>query len=458
MIKIGGNWHKIDIWEKENCIIAYKSGGLIFISLLDFKEVRYVPFYNFNDFYIDKDNLYVMDKYSNLFVVTNINSPLKQMNGNKAFAIQKCSLSYLDSLNNLEDVRAFDITDKYIICAYKQKGIDVFDKYKKDKILHYDFPGYSFVDDIKYYNNKIYIADVFGLRVLDVSNINNPILDNSHIFKGWPKDIAVANNYIFVADVLGVKIFNKSDNFCMVGKFETNKNRIAKIAIKNNLVFMACEARGLRILDISNLQKPKLISGLLLHKGVWDLFVYNNYVYMAAYTDGLYKVDYSDLKLLRTVSKYIDSKEIIGVYVDNHAVFAASSYEGVVILDHYLELISEIKISNGRAWTALRYKDFLLVACGKGGVLIYNVLNLYNPKFIIKIKTTEARDLIVRKDTLYIADGQNGVEIYDIQNIVNPKHLYNIPSAAFTRGIMVDDTYIYKADGDGGVEIYERNF
>jgi hypothetical protein len=104
----------------------------------------------------------------------------------------------------------------------------------------------------------------------------------------------------------------------------------------------------------------------------------------------------------------------------------------------------------------LAYNDLLFAACGKVGVMIYDIRDIHNPVLVNQINTVEARDLIIKKNILYIADGQNGVEIYDINDILFPKKLKNIPSAAFTRGIMVDEKYIYKADGDGGLEIYEK--
>jgi len=455
MFKIGGNWHKIHVWKKENCIVAYKSGGIIFLSLLNYEQMRYLPFYNFKTFYIDKDILFIADRDLNLYRLNNIFSHLSP-NNSKIIIPRKETLYCINVLDIIDDVRAFDITDKFIICAYKQKGIDIFDNQSKKKLLHFDFPGYSFVDDLVYYDDKIFIADVFGLRILDITNIRSPILNDFNTFKGWPKDVAVDENFVYIADVLGIKIFDKYNKFKLVGKFETNKNRVAKLVIKNNLAFLGCEASGLKILDISNPENPKPVSGLLLNKGAWDIFEYNNCIYIAAYTEGVYKVSYSNLKALTTVAKYTNKKEYIGIYVNNIAVFASCSFDGIDILDHQLNLIKEIKITNGRCWTTLAYNDLLFAACGKVGVMIYDIRDIHNPVLVNQINTVEARDLIIKKNILYIADGQNGVEIYDINDILFPKKLKNIPSAAFTRGIMVDEKYIYKADGDGGLEIYEK--
>ena len=449
--KIGGSWHKIDIWEKENCIVGYKSGGIVFISLIDKSEVRYIPFYNFSDFMIVDDLLIIVDNKNNAYQLENINAEMQK--SHKSFPKIQNKIN-IESIDVLEDVRAVDTSDDLIICAYKQKGIDFFHKRSGKRVFHFNFPGYSFIDDIKYYRNKVFIADVFGLRILDITDVKNPILDDSNVFKGWPKDVAVHKNYVFVADVLGIKIFDKNNNFELIGKFETNKNRIAKVLIKNNYAFLSCEARGLRVLDISNIQYPKLISGLLLPKGAWDIAEYDNNLYIASYTHGLIKVEYSNIKNLKTVAKFSNNNEIIGVFVDKRGVFASASYNGIIILNHQLDVINQIKINDGRCWATIAHNNLLFSTCGKLGVLVYDIRDITNPLFITAIQTQEARDLVIENEFLYVADGQNGVEVFDIRNPSVPIHIRNIPSAAFTRGVMVDDEFIYKADGDGGLEIY----
>lgn len=93
---------------------------------------------------------------------------------------------------------------------------------------------------------------------------------------------------------------------------------------------------------------------------------------------------------------------------------------------------------------------------GTDGVLIFDVSDLSNPYLLTRIPSKESRDLIIRDKMLYIADGQNGVLVYDIQDINRIQLQRHIPSSAFTRGVMVDESFIYKGDGDGGFEAYER--
>ena len=112
--KIAGNWHKIDIWEKENCIVGYKSGGIIFVSLIDKNEIDYIPFYNFSDFMLVNDSLIIVDNTNNTYQLEDINSEIQK--SYKTFPNIQNKVN-VESLEVIEEVRAVDTSDNLIICA-----------------------------------------------------------------------------------------------------------------------------------------------------------------------------------------------------------------------------------------------------------------------------------------------------------------------------------------------------
>jgi hypothetical protein len=480
--KIGGNWHKVEKWN--DFIIGYKSGGIVIVNpdLPNSKEF-YIPFYSFSGFKIEEDILFIRDKQDQMF-----QTDLDQLNNlfkfdavsrnaitieetapgtilNKSFyggsrgAVfsKSAPLVAEGKSNRTEEPRAVDKNDRITVKAYKQKGIDFFQAETGDKIAHFDFPGYSFIDDIKLDGNKLYTADVFGLRILDITDIQRPVLDERFTaHKGWAKDAAVYKHFLLAADVLGIKIFDKNKDFALVGKIESNRNRVAKVVTYGDYAFLSCEAVGLKIADLSKIERPRLISGIVLPNGVWDCAVYDGHAYLAAYTGGLIKVDCTNIKNLVQTDCYTDPEEIIGVHVNERAVYAACSYDGFKIFDHQLNLIAAVKGIHGRCWSILEDDEYLFIAAGQGGVYIYDVSELDDPLSVNRIKTVEARDLVIKNHFLYIADGQNGALVYNIADIHKIKYIKKMPSSAFTRSILVDEEYIYKSDGDGGTEVYER--
>lgn len=464
--KIGGNWHKIRVWKE--WIIGYKSGGVIIINPnLPGKEF-YIPFYHFSNFIIDKNDLFIEDDKGEIFRIAldelsqnNTLSPLEKIQRFHFTEKKKKTKSDIPSLVDLlEEPRIVDEDERLIAVAYRQKGIDFFQKSSGEKIAHFDFPGYSFIDDIQLQGDRLFIADVFGLRILDISDLKHITIDDSHTAcKGWPKDAAIYKHYLLVADVLGIKIYDKQDNFALVSKIESNRNRVAKVITKGDYAFLSCEAIGLKVADLSDIGNPRLVSGIVLSKGVWDCDVYENYAYLAAYTGGLLKIDCSDIKNLKEVGSYkgdTEDEEVIGVHVNARAVYAACSHHGFKIFDHELSLKAEVKELQGRCWTILENDGYLFVAAGKGGIYIYDGNEVDGPILVNRIQTVEARDLSLQYPWLYIADGQNGALIYNITDSLKIEYLAKIPSAAFTRGIMADESHIYKADGDGGLEIYDN--
>ncbi|MGE5342308.1 MAG: hypothetical protein ACM3SY_12600 [Candidatus Omnitrophota bacterium] len=459
--KIGGNWHKIDVWGR--FIVGYKSGGMVIIDKDLQREEAYIPFYHFSDFRIEGDCLYIRDRKEDVFCI-HLSAWVEDKRVPEIRKVNDYSWDSeeVDGLKGFEhltkNARAVDVGQDLLVVAYEQQGIDFYRKDTFEKIHHFDFSGYSFVDDIALDGDQLYIADVFGLRVLDITDIKNPVLDDGlTLSKGWAKDIALYRQYVLVADVLGIKIYDKNRDFGFVGKVESNKNRIAKVVVSDNLAFLSCEARGLKIVDLSNIGGPGFVSGVMLPKGVWDCAVYRNHVYLAAYTEGLIKVDFSEIKNLKQEESVADGGEIIGVWVDEQGVFAACSYDGFKIFDHDLNLKAVVEGLEDRCWTVLTHGEQLFVASGKGGIYIYEVTDLEKPVLINRVQTFEARDMVIKDDCLYVANGQRGVLVWDISDIRNIREMGNIPSSAFTRGIMVDEEYVYKADGDGGLEIYKKN-
>jgi hypothetical protein len=472
--KIGGNWHKVETWN--DYVIGYKSGGIVIVdpAAAETKEL-YIPFYDFSGFSIEENTLYIRDKQGQIFYLD-----LGQLkSGEHKVRPYETSPAgrrgepcvhpaFIDSTPDqfdtetptveglLEEPRAMDENDRFIVVAYKQKGIDFFRAGDGEKIVHFDFPGYSFVDDITLHGNTLYIADVFGLRILDITDLNNLRIDDRYThYKGWAKDAAIYKRYLLVADVLGIKIFDKQKNFNMVGKIESNRNRVAKVVTNGDYAFLSCEAVGLKIADLTDISNPRLISGIVMPAGVWDCAMYGDYAYLAAYTGGLKKVNCSNKKNLEQEKEYHD-EEIIGVHVNDRAVYAACSYNGFKILDHNLNLIAAVNGIGGRCWTVLETGGYMFAAAGDEGVYVYEAKDLKNPVLVNRIKTAQARDLITRGNFLYVADGRNGALVYNIADIDKIECINKIPSAAFTRSIMVDEAYIYKADGDGGAEVYER--
>lgn len=456
MKKIGGNWHRVKTWG--NFVIGYKSGGIVIINTDDRED--FIPYYNLADFCIESDILHLKDHRGRLYQID-----LRKYDDESCLQIQETDfypahgskqIRTPPSDKLIENPRSVANSGRIIAIAYKQKGIDFFNAETLEKIAHYNFPGYSFIDDICLQNNRLYVADAFGLRILDIGDPDHIQL-NDHFtqFRGWAKDIAVYGEYVIVADVLGIKIYDKSQDFVLIGKIESSHNRIAKVTIYGHHAFCSCEAVGLKIADLSDISNPKFISGLVLPEGVWDSAVYENHAYLAAYTQGLIKIDIANIKQLKQTAAFNDGREIIGIYVNEKGVFCACSYDGMQIFDHDLNPISSVRNLKGRCWTVLEQDNILYVATGKAGVLIYDVSKLSKPQLLTRIPCTESRDLFIRDKILYIADGQNGVLTYDIHDINRIQKRQHIPSSAFTRGVMVDNNFIYKGDGDGGFEAYE---
>lgn len=463
--KISGNWHKVLVWQE--FIVGHKSGGIVVLTKETIKEVLYIPCYDFVDWKIEGDKLYIKKRDGQNLLIRIKSKENRAIDFSitpvDSFpdTIERINLgNILPRLPEKPRAYAFNKDRSLLAIAYKQNGLDFYrknmDKWHNEG--HFSFPNYSFIDGITIDGSTLYIADVFGLRILDISDIANPKLNDEYTLRSWAKDVFVSHDLVFVADVLGVKILDKNKNLVIIGKIETNKNRVAKVIVHGEYAFLSCEALGLKIADVSDASNPRLVGGVILPHGAWDCSVQGNYAYVAAYTGGLLKFNIINKQNILMVAKYESDDEYIGVYANDSNVFAACSWNGIKIFNSDLQLITSYRPSSmlDRCWTVIEKDGLLYIASGKDGVFIVDVSGPAQPKLIVHIQTTEARDLVVDGRHIYVADGRNGVVVYDISDFKAPRCIKTLPSSAFTRGLMVDDQYIYKSDGDGGLEIYTK--
>jgi len=487
--KIAGSFHEVIV--EDNYAFCIKSGGLIILdisSLDNIKELYFHPIFGVKAFCVKYEQKLIIVKTNKTFLtfnfddITNVKVSLTDNLDTEVFdpkVFNECCFEkylvkseeytifiYDKSSNNLvskidlkEKIRILKTYQSYIVVGYAQKGLEFYTY--KNNVLHLEhfisILGYNFIDDFYIYHNTIFIADVLGLRVVDISNLSKPEFKKGYLYNGWPKDIIVRNNFLYVADVYGIKIFNIKSDYEICGKIETQYNRTAKIFLQDDYLYLSDEATGLKIVDIKNNYEPKVISVLPLEHGLWDCVVEDNLAYLAGYKGGLKIADVTNKKNLVIINEIHFDKDVIGVHKSKDYLFVANSEDGVVIIDatlpRDLKIISKIKISTGKSWTVTSNDKFLFSANGKNGVSIFSLSDVTSPRLLKNIDTVEARDIIIKNNLLYVADGSAGLKMYDISNISNPELIFSYPSSGFTRGIWVDDNKIYLADGDGGIEI-----
>ena len=229
---------------------------------------------------------------------------------------------------------------KYLYVAQKAGGLLVLDtsgrKRSVKKVAVLSKRHFFNLDamDITQQGKYLYVAlgDSFrnksraGLAIVDVSNPQRPFVSakwKSLIKLHGTTDIKVKGNYaylgamergIFIFDISNKKRIKEIKHFTLDRNFpKRNPNRIQQpsvrgLAVRGDYLYVANDAGGLRVVDISNKRRPREIAKHILRKPRLKQQAYNNiainfpYAYIALDYCGMEVVNIGNPRKIRHVS------------------------------------------------------------------------------------------------------------------------------------------------------------
>jgi hypothetical protein len=206
-------------------------------------------------------------------------------------------------------------------------------------VLHgqLDTPGYAYSVALRW--PLAYVADssderVFydayttGIRVVDFSDVDHPVMSNSFDTPGEAFDVEVTDDLIIVADgYRGIESLANTDGQPL-GAVETPVY-VSGLEVSGTTLFIA--GGRLLIADILDAKKPKLLSTMVLPGSVVQTQVAGNYAYVAALSGGFHVVDVKDLAHpVLLASRTIDGGAQFIKASGNQTMVAASGTPGVL--------------------------------------------------------------------------------------------------------------------------------
>ena len=263
------------------------------------------------------------------------------------------------------------------------------------------------------------IADTSHPKVISTTQINNP-----HFGSG-PHLLKDKNIYITVGR--GLTIMNV-DNLLkpkQIGYYAT-AFETRRIEVKGNYAFIASDYVGLKVVDFSNPAQPKTVGEFITNKSVYDIALAGNTIYL--YGDSaFFSIDISVPSNPKKISELtIPAPDDNGTYLE---------YKKLTVLNHY-------------AFTTFR----------DSSVTIFNISDPSKMNILGKIKTvarpvkvgvTQSEDSLI----IYIAEVDSGLQIYAWVNnsfsMVN-KIKENLPIV----GLKIRDKNLFLAS-DAGLNIYD---
>lgn len=244
-------------------------------------------------------------------------------------------------------------------------------------------------------------------------------------------------------------------------KFDQN---ISDIAFRDSIAFIANGKAGLQIYDTSTIaasEQMTLISQLEIKDGVTQgVFLSGNHAYLAVKDIGLVIVDITDLQEPRIVQKpYPINGNPTQVYVQGSIAYLANGKEGFYALDARVNVKTELLGQTGAQLIArgvTKSGNYLYVAAGERGLRILDINNPQTPQEVAFYDTAGRSDAVaVTGDAALIADRNNGLVIVDTTNHAGMLPLLTQIPSKDARDVAIDGNYAYLADFEEGLRIVD---
>jgi len=251
-------------------------------------------------------------------------------------------------------------------------------------------------------------------------------------------DLDKINSMTFFEDLLfladnskGLKILNVSNpwNPFLVTNFGDAYNLTSDIKIQGSYAFIADGMDGLEILDISNPLNPQKINSWSIGKNITNVHVFNNFIFLSVQDLGIEIINITNLSSLTEVGNWTNYQTPSGAYVKGDNLIIAYENNGMEIIDisnfNNLYKKSEIPIS-GTIFQFQIKNDFLYVANGIEGLKIIDIRDWSNPTIVSTFhKEGIVKSLVIDETYGFLACDGFGISTIDISNPFNPLSVAN---------------------------------
>ncbi len=373
---------------------------------------------------------------------------------------------------NIADVA---VKGDILYAADEGEGIIVLDISDPNDIEKINFhPVENFGDSIyalKIDGNRLFSASsISGLHVFDVSDPK--ILKETASFDthDFTLNVGVKGDLAFVTSDFGLEVIKIDGKEAQrEGVFETS-GKTWDLKVKGDYAYIIGWEYGLKVVDISNIYEPKILSGYKTEFAT-DIDIDDEYAYISDDYGGVSIIDIKDPLNPSLVSK-IETQGAWGVKIYKDTLFVYDLYEGLITIDvsdrKNPKIVSKLLLENGkkssRALLSPAYEmdefkkdikvkgEYLYVTATDNKIGIISIKDPYNPVYLSEISTAgEPTSLAIEGNTLYAAEKEKGIEVFDISSPLNAKLVKTVPTAGKAMAIAFYKSIMLVADGNSGL-------
>ncbi len=319
--------------------------------------------------------------------------------------------------------------------------------------------------DLANYENYLFLACKRGVEIYSISDPAEPELISSFLTDGLANGVAVHYPYLYVGDVYGFSVWDISDILHPIrrGGFHHSgtEGYQERLLYRDGYVFMAAYSFGFQVIDVQDPMNPFIVAQADTPAYSWDLGVKDDAVFMMDFFS-LEIIDVSrPLEPLTRMS--FEAMFAGGIVIDGNTAYVAF-IDGLLVLDisnpFDPQIISRIGTTGGGVGEAITIKDHYMILAHQSYIEIYDVSNPADPvQKAFFYPPGHPRKLLAVGNYLYTILDDSGFQVTDITDPEDP-----IPGEHINPGIQgsrqdvaLHDGYLYLCDWNRGLVIYDAS-
>ncbi len=415
-----------NIWiEGNTAFLIEREDGIEIVNLTDLEHPTLISRYNSSeqmdiaDIVIYNSIAYLADYYDDIIIlnVTDLEQPEK-----------------ISSIENSYGSSKLEILNEILFANEYSGNLNIFNiSTQISPVKVSTFFGGGIVLDIAVEDSIAYIANYNGMEIIDTS-IQEPITIGHYSDGLEYRSIFIQNGYAFLSYSYGhyltiIDTTNSNDPSKVSSFiFEDNQTNIRSVFVQDEKVYLACEEKGLIIIDISNPMVPEEVGNFTLDSIV-AVELNNKYAYVIDETNGLVILDITNTNDIKMINSLIISNDFTPHFL--------------TIKDDYIYLVSntEFYIVDISHPENLRVVGYIDQYCGESGGLLEGSIAPFG-------------EIAIQNNLAFITNVFDGVYMLDISDKENPTLAGYYIDGVHTYGLCTDDSYIYVAKGYDGLSVY----
>jgi len=317
------------------------------------------------------------------------------------------------------------------------KAIDISDP--SAPTLLGSFTVFPFALSVAVAGDHAYVAAASGgLVVFDVSDPTNLAIAGTLFAIGDVRSVAVAGDHAYLATTSGFEVVDISDPTAPAAAGNLGSiGNLAAVALAGDHAFAAAGPDGVVVIDISDPTTPALAGGF---GGIttYDLTLAGDHAFVADWSNGqLVVLDITDPTTPTQAGSYATGDNPGGVEVDGNRAYIGNQSSGLMILDitdPSTPAFLDSYDTPGMAWKPAIAGELAFVPDDADGLQIIRIADPRSPELVgsYNIPGGNPWNVAVSGNFAVVADDNSGLLVIDISDPTSPELVgsYSLPDGA----------------------------